>query len=322
MTANGVQEQKPFWLLIEESFLALSSQDLSGDNLERTIQRLAVELDDTGYNVSKNGGRLVQLRLAMKDRCNVGRPLKKDLDDAVAALTLDDVANTRGATSKVVRSLGEAWPDLLDYDHRMDVMKIVEAKKLELLIAKAKGMDGDAGIRLLVEEKVAPEVITSSLGITDEKLAQVNAEIAKERAEIKRVQTLVKEVEAESDEDKVKHLFKNNVADKLIIEVGGIGQGVIDGVRKAMEEELKAKQKAEEEAAARKKAEAEGPALEAIEPDQMLEYIEALREILDFSDKEQEIRVMSEQSAIPKCLVDIAVSDPDKLDELEAKAEG
>jgi hypothetical protein len=37
---------------------------------------------------------------------------------------------------------------------------------------------------------------------------------------------------------------------------------------------------------------------------------------------EKEIRVMCEQSSIPKALVDIAVSDPDKLDELEKAAEG
>ncbi|UCF55935.1 MAG: hypothetical protein JSW15_07405, partial [Deltaproteobacteria bacterium] len=62
--------------------------------------------------------------------------------------------------------------------------------------------------------------------------------------------------------------------------------------------------------------------LEEIPPDQMLEHIEAIREILEFSDKEKEIRVMCEQSAIPTCLVDIAVSEPEKLDELEKEAEG
>jgi hypothetical protein len=57
-------------------------------------------------------------------------------------------------------------------------------------------------------------------------------------------------------------------------------------------------------------------------PDQMLEYIEGIREILDFSDQEKEIRIMCDQSSIPKALVDIAVSEPDKLDELENQAEG
>ena len=63
-------------------------------------------------------------------------------------------------------------------------------------------------------------------------------------------------------------------------------------------------------------------ALDAIPADQMLEYIESIREIMEFSDVEKEIRTMCEQSAIPKALVDIAVSDPDKLDELEKQAEG
>jgi hypothetical protein len=89
-----------------------------------------------------------------------------------------------------------------------------------------------------------------------------------------------------------------------------------------MEEELKEKQRLEEEAAARKKAEAAGPSLEEIPPDEMLDHIESIREIMEFSDQEKEIRVMCEQSAIPKALVDIAVSEPDKLDELEKEAEG
>jgi hypothetical protein len=88
-----------------------------------------------------------------------------------------------------------------------------------------------------------------------------------------------------------------------------------------MEAELKEKQRLEEEAAARKKEEAAGPPLEEIPPDEILEHIEAIREIMEFSDKEKEIRVMCEQSSIPKCLVDIAVSEPERLDELEKEAE-
>lgn len=322
MTTNDVKGKTPLWMIIEESFLDLSSQDLSGEKREQAIQRIALELDNKGYNFSKHGGHLLQLRGAMDEMCKVGRPLMKDLNDAIAALTLEDVANPLAANAKVVRSLGEAWPKLLGYERKSDVLRIVEKKKLELLITKAKGMPGDEGIRLLVEEEVAPEEITEALGITEEKLAQVNAEIEKERAERERVETLLKEVEGQSDEETVKHLFSNNVSDKLIVEVGGIDQAAIDGVRQAMEEELKEKQKAEEEAAARKKAEAEGPPLEDISPDQMLDYIEAIREIMEFSDEEKAIRLMCEQSAIPKSLVDIAVSNPDKLDELEEEAEG
>ena len=108
----------------------------------------------------------------------------------------------------------------------------------------------------------------------------------------------------------------------MIIEIAKVDQGAIDGAKKAMEAELKEKQRLAEEAAAKKKAEAAGPALEDIPPDQMLEHIEAIREIMEFSDQEKEIRVMCEQSSIPQALVDIAVSEPDRLDELEKKAEG
>jgi hypothetical protein len=41
------------------------------------------------------------------------------------------------------------------------------------------------------------------------------------------------------------------------------------------------------------------------------------------ADKGGDLRhIMCEQSATPKALVDIVVSDPDKLDELEKQAEG
>ena len=71
-----------------------------------------------------------------------------------------------------------------------------------------------------------------------------------------------------------------------------------------------------------KKAEAEGPLLDAMSPEEMLGHIEAIREIMEFSDVEKEIRTMCEQSALPKALVDIAVSDPAKLDALEKEAGG
>jgi hypothetical protein len=202
------------------------------------------------------------------------------------------------------------------------VIRIVEKTKLDLLITKAKDLPDDEGIRLLIEEQVAPEVITNALDITGEKLEQVNTEMEKERAESTRVTTLLEAVEGKPNEEKVKHLFVNNVSEKLIIEMAKVDQDTINGVKQAMEAELKEKQRLEEEAAARKKEKAAGPSLEDIAPDEMLEHIEAIREIMEFSDQEKEIRVMCEQSSIPKCLVEIAVSEPDRLDELEKKAEG
>jgi hypothetical protein len=322
MTTSNATGKKPLWLLIEENFLGLSSQELSDENREGTIQRIAGELDNTGFNVSLHGGNMLELRLAMNERCKVGRPLMKDFNDAIAALTLEDVTDPVSATAKLVRDLGEAWPKLQGSERKKDVLKIVEKTKLDLLIAKAKGLSGDEGIRLLIEEDVAPEVITNALGITGEKLAQVKAEVEKERAARARVETLLEAVADKSEEEKVRHLMSNDISEKLIIEITGIDQGVVDGVKKTIEEELKEKQRLAEEEAARKEEEAAGPPLEEIPPDQMLEYIEGIREILEFSDVEKDIRVMCEQSAIPKALVDIAVSEPEKLDELEEKAGG
>ena len=322
MTTSDAKEKKPLWLLIEEKILKLDSQDFSGENLEASIQRIAGELDNTGYNVSHHGGNMLQLRWVMNETSKVGRPLMKDFNSAIAALTLENVADPYSTADKLISDIGKTWPRLKGSERRPDVIRIVEKTKLDLLIAHAKGLPDDEGIRLLIEEQVAPDVITNALDITAEKLKQVNTEMEKERAEKTRVAKLLEAVEGKSDEEKVKHLFTSNVSEKLIIEMAKVDQDAIDAVKQAMEAELKEKQRLEEEAAARKKEEAAGPPLEEIPPDEMLEHIEAIREIMEFSDKEKEIRVMCEQSSIPKCLVDIAVSEPDRLDELEKEAEG
>jgi hypothetical protein len=246
----------------------------------------------------------------------------QDFNAAIEELTLEDVADPYLATNKLIGDIGKTWPKLKRSERRADVIQIVEKTKLDLLIAKAKDLPDDEGIRLLIEQKVDPEVITSGLDITGEKLDQVNAEVEKERAERKRVAKLLEAVEGKSNDEKVKHLFENNVSEQLIIEMAKVDQDAINSVKQAMEEELKEKQRLEEEAAAKKKAAAAGPALEEISPDEMLTHIEAIREIMEFSDQEKEIRVMCEQSSIPKALVDIAVSEPDRLDALEKEAEG
>jgi hypothetical protein len=309
-------------LSIEENILALDSQDLSGENLEASIQRIAGQLDDAGYNVSKHGGHMLQLRWTMTETSKVGRPFMEDFNTAIEALTLEDVADAYAATDRIIGDIAETWPNLKKSERRADVIRIVEKTKLDLLIAKAKDLSGDEGIRFLIEKQIDSEVIISALDITEEKLKQVNAEIEKERAERARVAKLLEAVEGKSDEEKVKHLFTNDVSEELIIEMAKVDQDAINAAKKAMEEELKEKQRLEAEAAAKKAAEAAGPALEDIPPDEMLDHIEAIREIMEFSDEEKEIRVMCEQSSIPKALVDIAVSEPDKLDELEKKAEG
>ena len=322
MTTSDATTQMPLWLSIEENILKSGPQDLSGANLEASIQKIAGELDNADYNVSRHGGNLLKLRWAVDRAREVGRPLMKDFNTAIAALTLEDVADPYAATNKLLDGLGTTWPELRGPERRSDVVRIVEKTKLDLLIAKAKGLPNDEGIRLLLEEQVASDVIIEALEITEEKLQQVKDEIKKELAERARVEKLLESVADKSDEEKAKHLIQNDVSQALIIEMAQVDQGAIDAANKAMEEELKEKQRLAEEEAARKKAAAEGPSLDDISPEDMLYHIESIREIMEFSDQEKEIRVMCEQSSIPKSLVDIAVSEPDKLDELEKNAEG
>ena len=321
MTTSDAAQKKPLWLSIEENIFKLDSHDLSGKNLEASIQRVAGELDNAGYNVSRNGGNMLQLRWAMNDAQKVGRPFLKDFKTAIAALTLEDAADPYATTDKLISAIGQTWPELQKSERRPDVIRIVEKQKLDLLIAKAKGLPDDKGVRLLIKEKVAADVITAALEITADKLKEVNALMEKERAEYARVTALLEAVAGKSDEEKVRHLFANNVSEKLIIEMAKVEQGAINAVKQAMEAELKEKERLEAEAAARKKEAAAGPSLEQIPPGEMLAYIESIREIMEFSDVEKEIRVMCEQSSIPKALVDVAVSDPAKLDELEKKAQ-
>jgi hypothetical protein len=322
MTTEKATKKKPLWLLIEEEFLALEPQDISGGSSEATLQRIAGNLDGKGYNVSKHGGHMVQLRFAAEDMRKVGRPLMKDFNDAIGVFTLDDVMDAYAASDKLINDVGATWPKLKQAECRPVVIGFVEQRKLDLLIEKAKSLPGDDGIELLINENVDFEVITSGMEITEEKLKEVNTAMEKRLAERKRVLGLLEVVKDKSDVEKVRHLFDKDVAEPLILELAGVDQSAIDGAKKAMEEELKEKQRLAEEAAARKKAEAEGPSLDAMSPEEILGHIEAIREIMEFSDVEKEIRTMCEQSSLPKALVDIAVSDPAKLDELEKEAGG
>jgi hypothetical protein len=322
MAKGEAGKKKPLWLLIEEGFLEADAQALSGGDREAAIQQMAGKLDETGYNVSKHGGNLLKLRWAADDMLKVGRPMMKDFNDALGALALDDVMDAFAAADKLITDLGATWPKLKLAECRPVVIGFVGDRKLDLLVEKAKGLSGDEGIELLISEDVESAVITSRMEITDEKLKEVNAEMEKRAAERKRVLGLIETVKDKSDEEKVRHLFDKNVTEALILELAGVDQSAIDGAKKAMEEEIKEKQRLAEEEAARKKAEAEGPSLDAMSPDEILGHIEAIREIQEFSDVEKEIRTMCEQSAIPKALVDIAVSDPDKFDALEKESGG
>ncbi|HSO20256.1 MAG TPA: hypothetical protein VLT88_12400 [Desulfosarcina sp.] len=322
MATSEEKRKKPLWLAMEEKIVDLDGRDLSGAKLEESIHGIAGELDGEGYNVSRHGGNLMQLRWAVDKMRSVGRPMMKDFNDAVGALTLEDVIDPYAATTRLLDGIGKTWPELKTPERRPDVIRSIEKARLDLLVAKAKDLPDDKGIRLLIEEEVNGQVIVDRLAITQDRLEQVKAAIKKELAERERVTTLLAAVEGKSEEEKAKHLFENNVSEELIIEMMGVGSDVIEAVKKAMEAELQEKQRLAEEEAARKKAEAEGPALEDISPEDMLAHIESIREIMEFSDVEKEIRTMCEQSSIPKSLVDIAVSEPDKLDELEKKAGG
>jgi hypothetical protein len=322
MTANDTAQNRPLWLSIEDRILGIDAGGLSAGNLEKSIQNTAVDLDGAGFNVSTNAGYMLQLRSAFNDRVEVGRPLMEDFKGALGALALDDVIDPYKATVTLINKVGEAWPRLKESDRRPDVRRIIDSTRLDLLIVRARELGGEQGIRFLIEEDVESGVIIEALGIADDEFGRVNAAVEAERAERVRVTGLIHEAQDKPDEEKVKHLISGNVTDELILELGGFDEGLIGNVRKSMEEEMKEKQRLAEEEAARKKAEAEGPSLEDIPSDELLELIESVREILEFSDKENEIRSMCEQSSIPKALVEIAVSGPEKLDELEEKAGG
>ncbi len=321
-TTDETTEKQPLWILIEEKILGLSSDDLNAGKLEQTLHQTAKALDETGYNVSKNGGNLLQLRWALDARIKAGKAMMEDFNAAVSALTLEDVTSTQKATASLTIGLADTWPELRESARIEDVLQIVEKTRLDLYIARAKELGGEEGIRYLIADGIASEVIINRMEISEEECARVNAAVEAELAEIARVKSLFEGAEGKSDEDKVKKLINEKVTDELMIEVCGFDQAAIDGVKKSMEEEIKEKQRLAEEEAARKKAEAEGPSLESMSNDQILEHIESIRGVMEFTDKADEIRTMSEQSKIPKAIIDVAVAGPDELDKLEEKANG
>jgi hypothetical protein len=322
MSESATSGNEPLWLARERKLAELSAADLEPASREQTVHKVASALDEAGYPVSGHATNMLELRAAMKARTKVGRPFLADFDGAVGALTLDDLQHTYAAAATLALELGETWPKLTEASRRRDIIAILEAKKLDLLVDAAKAMEGDRGVRFLIEKEIDPATIVSRLGITDERYAEVTAAIAAEKAEAARVKGLLDTVADTSPVEQAKLLINKKVTDENIVAMGGLDQAAIDTAREEMAEELREQQRREEEAAAARKAAAEGPALDAIPPEEMLEHIESIREIMEFSDKEEEIRQMCEQSSIPKSLVDVAVSDPDKLDELEAAAEG
>ena len=322
MPENRNEGKEPLWLLIEKQIEKCTDEDFTEANSLAIARKIAEELDQTGYNVSKHGGNWMMLTKAVKARSRVGRPFMQDFNQAISALGLDDIQDTCAVSMKIIRELGRDWPSILTSQHSVDVDEIAGKKKIELMIVKAKELSGETGIRYLITEAFEPQTIIEALGISEEEYKGVKSKVDAELAERERVQGLFEEVQDSSEEDKIKHLLNKSAAVELIVEIGGIKQSAIDTVKKSMEKELEEKKRKEEELASKKAAEAAGPSLENIDSEEMLEYIEGIREIQEFSDVEKDIRTMCEQSSIPKALVDIAISDPDKLDELEKEAEG
>jgi hypothetical protein len=309
--ASATTGPKPLWLSMEARIAELGPSDFEPSAREATVHRLAGELDQEGYNVSRHAGNMLMLRQAVATRADVGRPLFGDLTSATEALTLEDVANPVQATIALVHRVGDDFPHFKDLDRRDDIRTIIDAVRLDRLVAKARTLDGDKGVRYLIENQVEEPVIVERLEITDAGLAEVH-----------RVKGLLKDVDGQDDDAKIRHLVNKDVADASIVEIAGYDQADIDRVKKAMEEEIREKERLAAEAAAAKKAAAEGPKLEDIPSEDMLRYIEEIREIMEFSDKPDEIRTMCEQSSIPKSLVEAVADNPDKLDELEAAAQG
>ena len=322
MPGKSKEGKEPLWRLIEKQIQTYTDDDFTEAKRFATSRKIAAELDKTGYNVSKDGANWMQLTAAVEARNRVGRPFMQDFNQAVSALGLGDIKDTYATAMKIIRDLGREWPSFLASKHRADVDEIVANRKIELMIAKAKELPGEPGIRYLISESFEPQATMEALGVSEEEYKSVKSKVDAELAEKARVQELFDAVQNASEEDKIKRLLNNNAADELIREIGGIEQSAIDAVRMAMQEELAEKKRKEEELAAQKAAEAAGPALEEIDSKDMLNYIEGIREILEFSNVEKDIRTMCDQSSIPKALVDIAISDPDKLDELEKAAGG
>lgn len=320
--ASATTGPKPLWLSMEARIAELGPSDFEPSARETTVHRLAGELDQEGYNVSRHAGNMLMLRQAVATRADVGRPLFGDLTSATETLTLEDVANPVQATIALVHRVGDDFPHFKDLDRRDDIRTIIDAVRLDRLVAKARTLEGDKGVRYLIENQVEEPVIVERLEITDARLAEVKAAIAAELAEVHRVKGLLKDVDGQDDDAKIRHLVDKDVADASIVEIAGFDQADIDRVKKAMEEEIREKERLAAEAAAAKKAAAEGPKLEDIPSEDLLRYIEEIREIMEFSDKPDEIRTMCEQSSIPKSLVEAVADNPDKLDELEAAAQG
>lgn len=321
MTISNDSAREPLWLAMERKIMEYASNGIRQNDKERILKTIAADLDQAGHNVSLHGGNYLQLRYALEETARNGRPLLQDLNEAIEKLTFEEVENTRKAAASIVDAIGISWPKLKDANRKPEILGMVESTRLGFLVRKAKELPEGEGIRYLIAAGIGQEVVVASLGISQDRYKQETAAIASEKAERDRVKSLLNAVAGKTDEERIKHLMSSDVSEALIMEIAGVDRTAVESIRAAMEKELEEKKRLAEEEAKRKAAAAEGPSLEEISMEDRLTHIEAIRDILDLCDKEAEIRQMCSQSNVPKCLVDIAVSDPDRLDELEAEAE-
>jgi hypothetical protein len=168
MPENRKTGKEPLWMLIETQIQKYTDEDFSETNSLATSQKIAEELDKTGYNVSKHGGNWLQLKAAVKARNRVGRPFMQDFNQTVSSLGLGDIKDTYATAMKIIRDLGGDWPSFLASKHRADVDGIIRNRKIELMIARAKELPGEPGIRYLISESFEPHAIMEALGISEE----------------------------------------------------------------------------------------------------------------------------------------------------------
>jgi hypothetical protein len=305
-------ETTPLWLAMEEKISELSDADLASGT-EAVVQSAAAALDAAGYTVSTHAANMMALRNAVAARQAAGHALLGDLEAAIDGLALTDVEDTLKATVGLATYLGDVWPRMMDFERRGDLHAMVQRKRLDLLVVEASTRDTDHGIRYLLGEHVEHPVIADRLGVSQEQIDRVIAAIKAEAAAVAKVQELLAEVKGKADDVQVRHLIDNGLPEATIIEIGGFGQDVIDAVKAAIAEEKREAERKAAEEAERKKAEAEGPAIEDIPEDELEQHVEAIQEIMEFSEDPDEIRTMCEQSNIPKALIDLAIEDADKL---------
>jgi hypothetical protein len=231
MTVSKDNSREPLWIAMEKKILEHASADSSGSSMESSIQKIASELDSSGYCVSSHGGNMLQLRWAMEEKNRNRKPLMQDLNEAIKKLTFEDVENARAAAAKVINALGAAWPKIQDSDRAPTILGMVEKVRLGFLVQRAKDLSESQSIRYLIDYKLASDVIVRELGILQERYDQEVADIKEEQAKKTHAASLLSAVADKTEEERIRHLINNDITDELIVEIAGVEQASVDNVR-------------------------------------------------------------------------------------------